>query len=68
MQVNTNSISILTKQVIKSEVELLKTPNLCKKSLTEIKDILASGGLSLGMHLDNWPPVGFNNNQESASV
>jgi len=38
----------------KSEVELLKTPNLGKKSLTEIKDILAMKGLSLGMRLDNW--------------
>lgn len=38
----------------KTEVELLKTPNLGKKSLTEIKDILASKGLSLGMRLDNW--------------
>jgi len=34
----------------------LKTPNLGKKSLTEIKDILALKGLSLGMRLDNWPP------------
>lgn len=41
----------------RSEMELLKTPNLGKKSLTEIKDVLASKGLSLGMHLDNWPPV-----------
>ncbi|CAL4323454.1 DNA-directed RNA polymerase subunit alpha [Buchnera aphidicola] len=39
-----------------TEVELLKTPNLGKKSLTEIKDILASKGLSLGMRLKNWPP------------
>lgn len=38
----------------KTEVELLKTPNLGKKSLTEIKDILASKGLSLGMKLENW--------------
>ncbi|MBK4775909.1 DNA-directed RNA polymerase subunit alpha [Candidatus Pantoea edessiphila] len=42
--------------VQRTEVELLKTPNLGKKSLTEIKDILASRGLSLGMRLDNWPP------------
>lgn len=40
----------------KTEVELLKTPNLGKKSLTEIKDILAIKGLSLGMRLENWPP------------
>ncbi len=43
----------------KTEVELLKTPNLGKKSLTEIKDVLASRGLSLGMRLENWPPPGL---------
>lgn len=43
----------------RTEVELLKTPNLGKKSLTEIKDILASQGLSLGMRLENWPPAGL---------
>ena len=41
----------------RTEVELLKTPNLGKKSLTEIKDVLASKGLSLGMRLENWPPA-----------
>lgn len=40
--------------VQKTEVELLKTPNLGKKSLTEIKDVLASKGLSLGVKLENW--------------
>lgn len=40
----------------RTEVELLKTPNLGKKSLTEIKDVLASKSLSLGMRLENWPP------------
>ena len=40
----------------RTENELLKTPNLGKKSLTEIKDILGTYGLSLGMKLDNWPP------------
>jgi DNA-directed RNA polymerase subunit alpha len=40
----------------RTEVELLKTPNLGKKSLTEIKDILGSHGLSLGMRLENWLP------------
>ncbi len=40
----------------RTEVELLKTPNLGKKSLTEIKDVLASRGLSLGLRLENWPP------------
>ncbi len=41
----------------RTEVELLKTPNLGKKSLTEVKDVLAKHGLSLGMKLDNWPPA-----------
>lgn len=43
--------------VQKAEVDLLKTPNLGKKSLTEIKDVLASRSLSLGMKLENWPPA-----------
>jgi DNA-directed RNA polymerase subunit alpha len=43
----------------RTEVELLKTPNLGKKSLTEIKDVLATKGLSLGMRLENWPPAGL---------
>ncbi len=42
--------------VQRTEVELLKTPNLGKKSLTEIKDVLAARGLSLGMRINNWPP------------
>ena len=41
----------------RTEVELLKTPNLGKKSLTEIKDVLANRGLSLGTRLEHWPPV-----------
>ncbi|NOQ80959.1 MAG: DNA-directed RNA polymerase subunit alpha [Methylophaga sp.] len=40
----------------RTEFELLKTPNLGRKSLTEIKDVLALKGLSLGMRLENWPP------------
>ena len=43
----------------RTEVELLKTPNLGKKSLTEIKNVLALKGLSLGMSIDNWPPPGL---------
>src|SRR5690606_36062031 len=43
----------------RTEVELLKTPNLGKKSLTEIKEGLAQRGLSLGMKLENWPPAGL---------
>ena len=45
--------------VQRTEVELLKTPNLGKKSLTEIKEVLAQRGLSLGMKLENWPPAGL---------
>lgn len=41
----------------RTEVELLKTPNLGKKSLTEIKDVLAARGLALGMRLESWPPA-----------
>lgn len=41
----------------RSENELLKTPNLGRKSLNEIKDVLASKGLTLGMKLENWPPA-----------
>ena len=41
----------------RTEVELLKTPNLGKKSLTEIKDVLANRGLSLGAKLEHWPPA-----------
>jgi DNA-directed RNA polymerase subunit alpha len=47
-----------------TEVELLKTPNLGKKSLTEIKDVLAARGMSLGMRLENWPPPGLHNEEE----
>ncbi|MGH1472460.1 MAG: DNA-directed RNA polymerase subunit alpha [Cellvibrionaceae bacterium] len=50
----------------RTEVELLKTPNLGKKSLTEIKDILASRGLSLGMRLENWPPASLKNDDKLA--
>lgn len=42
--------------VQRTEVELLKTPNLGKKSLTEIKDVLAQRSLSLGMRIEGWPP------------
>ena len=41
--------------VQKTEVEMLKTKNFGRKSLNEIKEILASMGLSLGMKLDDWP-------------
>ena len=50
--------------VQRTEVELLKTPNLGKKSLTEIKDVLASRGLSLGLRLVNWPPASLKNDDK----
>jgi DNA-directed RNA polymerase subunit alpha len=43
----------------RSESELLRTPNLGRKSLNEIKDVLATRSLSLGMRLENWPPAGL---------
>jgi DNA-directed RNA polymerase subunit alpha len=43
----------------RTETELLKTPNLGRKSLNEIKEVLASRGLTLGMKLENWPPMGL---------
>ena len=54
--------------VQRTEVELLKTPNLGKKSLTEIKDVLASRGLSLGMRLENWPPASLKDDERLLSA
>jgi DNA-directed RNA polymerase subunit alpha len=50
------NINYIGDLVIRTEVELLRTPNLGKKSLTEIKDVLAAHGLTLGERLENWPP------------
>ncbi len=50
------NIYLIGDLIQRTEVELLKTPNLGKKSLTEIKDVLALRGLSLGLRLENWPP------------
>lgn len=50
----------------RTEVELLKTPNLGKKSLTEIKDVLATRGLSLGLRLENWPPSSLKSEDRAA--
>lgn len=43
----------------RTETELLKTPNLGRKSLNEIKEVLAARGLTLGMKLESWPPMGY---------
>ena len=60
------SIYFIGDLIQRTEVELLKAPNLGKKSLTEIKDVLASHGLSLGMRLENWPPAGLSREKASA--
>ena len=52
------SIFLFGDLIHRSEFDLLKTPNLGKKSLNEIKDVLASKNLSLGMTVENWPPLG----------
>ena len=53
------SIIYIGDLVQRTEVELLKTPNLANKSLNEIKDVLAQRNLSLGMRVANWPPPGL---------
>jgi DNA-directed RNA polymerase subunit alpha len=50
------NIKSIGELVQKTEAEMLKTKNFGRKSLKEIKEILAEMGLSLGMKLDNWPP------------
>ncbi|HSR62341.1 MAG TPA: DNA-directed RNA polymerase subunit alpha [Gammaproteobacteria bacterium] len=62
------SIYYIGDLIQRTEVELLKTPNLGKKSLTEIKEVLVSRGLSLGMRLENWPPPGLYDEKDSASA
>ena len=62
-----SSLDYIGDLIQRTEVELLKTPNLGKKSLTEIKDVLASKGLSLGMRLENWPPASLKNDDKVAS-
>jgi len=52
--------------VQRTEVELLRTPNLGKKSLTEIKEVLEGHGLGLGMRLENWPPPSLRPEHELA--
>ncbi len=53
------SIFYIGDLIQRTENELLKTPNLGRKSLNEIKEVLASRGLTLGMKLENWPPAGL---------
>ncbi len=61
------SIYYIGDLIQRTEVELLKTPNLGKKSLTEIKDVLAQRGLSLGMRLDNWPPASLKKDEKASA-
>jgi DNA-directed RNA polymerase subunit alpha len=58
------NINYIGDLVQRTEVELLRTPNLGKKSLTEIKQVLESHGLALGMRLDNWPPASLRADDE----
>jgi DNA-directed RNA polymerase subunit alpha len=62
------NINYIGDLVQRTEVELLRTPNLGKKSLTEIKEVLETHGLALGMRLDNWPPAGLRSDDEPASM
>ncbi len=59
------SINYIGDLVQRTEVELLRTPNLGKKSLTEIKEVLASHDLQLGMRIDNWPPPSLQREHEA---
>lgn len=56
------NIRYIGELVVRSEAEMLKTKNFGRKSLNEIKEILAEMGLSLGMKVDGWPPVGWDPN------
>ncbi len=56
------NIRYIGELVCKSEAEMLKTKNFGRKSLNEIKEILTTMGLGLGMKIDGWPPVGWDPN------
>jgi DNA-directed RNA polymerase subunit alpha len=60
------NINYIGDLVQRTEVELLRTPNLGKKSLTEIKEVLEQHGLALGMRLENWPPPGLRADEPAA--
>ncbi len=53
------SIYYIGDLIQRTETELLRTPNLGRKSLNEIKEVLAARGLTLGMKLESWPPAGY---------
>lgn len=60
------NIRFIGELVARSEAEMLKTKNFGRKSLNEIKEILSEMGLSLGMKIDGWPPVGWDPNTATA--
>jgi DNA-directed RNA polymerase subunit alpha len=62
------NIKLIGDLVQKTEAEILATKNFGRKSLNEIKDILAEMGLSLGMKLDNWPPSKSEEEMESGAI
>ncbi|HEU4618161.1 MAG TPA: DNA-directed RNA polymerase subunit alpha [Gammaproteobacteria bacterium] len=62
------NINYIGDLVQRTEVELLRTPNLGKKSLTEIKEVLEAHGLALGMRLENWPPPGLRSEEPASSM
>jgi DNA-directed RNA polymerase subunit alpha len=61
------NINYIGDLIQRTEVELLRTPNLGKKSLTEIKEVLESHGLALGMRVENWPPPGLAHGGDQAA-
>jgi len=61
------NINYIGDLIQRTEVELLRTPNLGKKSLTEIKEVLESHGLALGMRVENWPPPSLVPEDEQAA-
>ncbi len=62
------NIRFIGELVTKSEGEMLKTKNFGRKSLNEIKEILITMGLNLGMHIEGWPPQGWDPNTAQAFV
>lgn len=62
------NINYIGDLIQRTEVELLRTPNLGKKSLTEIKEVLESHGLALGMRVENWPPPSLATNGDDVAA
>jgi DNA-directed RNA polymerase subunit alpha len=62
------NINYIGDLIQRTEVELLRTPNLGKKSLTEIKEVLESHGLALGMRVENWPPPSLVANSDDVAA